>query len=69
MRDSIWTTSLVGTESSHGDIRDARRQLVASVIEGSGFSGDATFDLSTALEQWEEPHRKAFENWLKEAFA
>ena len=43
--------------------------LVASVIEGSGLSGDATFDLFTALEQWDEQHRKAFEDWLKEAFA
>jgi hypothetical protein len=42
--------------------------LVASVIEGNGFCGDAKFDLFTALEQWDEQHRRAFENWLKEAF-
>jgi hypothetical protein len=43
--------------------------LVASVIEGTGFSGDATFDLFTALEVWDEQHRKAFEYWLNKAFA
>jgi hypothetical protein len=42
--------------------------LVASVIDGTGFSGDARFDLFTALEVWDQQHRKAFENWLKKAF-
>lgn len=56
-------TAHIGTSGTHVV------NLVASVIEGSGFSGDAKFDFFAALAQWDEKHREAFENWLKEAFA